>query len=238
MRLFSSHVQLRHSESWSLLSIAELLPPAASTGFDGLTVRQNTITSESVPSTTQLSASLSPSQASVEHAHSGLCGDVCGSFDGFDISHAAGARVNGWAVDVKLLKPNISSYVMFEVDGKAVMTVLADALRPDLVGPVAKEPQHGFDALLPATVATQLLSGNHTLSVSARRQDGSMAQLNKRLYCVNKERLSCHFPEDCSCGAKLPSRLFISNSIACAVDSNTCEGKPCASSDPTGGCKA
>ena len=107
-----------------------------------------------------------------------------------------------------------------------------------------------------------LLSGNHTVAAFAWRQgafgiycwiyfrvafgskirmfctDGSMAELNmnKKPYCVNAERRSCHFPADCTCGAALPSRMLISNSVRCQFETNVCDGKPCGASAPTGGC--
>ena len=147
--------------------------------------------------------------------------------------------MSGWVVDTDLTH-NVSSYVTFEVDGTEVMTALADELRPDLVGPVCKEPQHGFNAQLPTTVASRLLDGNHTLAVFARRQDGSKIMVNKngQLYCANHYRQSCYFPENCSCGAKLPSRLFVSNSVHCVVEGNTCEGKACEATEPQQGCSA
>jgi hypothetical protein len=166
----------------------------------------------------------------------GLCNGLCSSFDGFDVSQS-GAIVQGWVVDTDLTK-NVSSYVAVEVDGEEVMTALADSLRPDLVGPVCNEPQHGFNLKLPQPTATKLLSGNHTLAVFARRQDGSrvMVNRNQELYCCNHYRQSCAFPQNCSCGAPLPSRLFVSNSVSCVVKGNTCEGKPCSESEPTNGC--
>ena len=54
----------------------------------------------------------------------GLCGDLCGSLDGFDVSSDNGAHAHGWVVDAKLSKPNISSYVTIKVDGKEVLTAL------------------------------------------------------------------------------------------------------------------
>ena len=201
-------------------------------GFDGLVVEGNTIEQpKPVP------ASLRASSAAQGRAKkSGLCEDVCGSFDRFDVSED-GATLGGWVVDIKLAKPNISSYVSFEVDGVVVGGALANGLRPDLVGPICKEPQHGFTNKLPAAVAKKLLVGNHTLAVVARRQDGSMFKLNKKLYCVNHERRTCAFPSDCTCGAPLPSRMLISNSIGCSARANTCDGQPCSATTPVGGCK-
>lgn len=100
-------------------------------GFSGLKVGGNTV--ELIPS------SSSTSGVGVETE---LCGDVCGSFDGFDVTEQNGARVWGWAVDAKLTAPNMSSYVSLEVDGTEVWSVLACGSRPDLVGKVSKGPLH------------------------------------------------------------------------------------------------
>jgi hypothetical protein len=200
-------------------------------GFAGLDVSGNTITTSTSVTTA------SQRQHHSQRSNDDDCGDLCGSFDGFDISHDSGARVFGWAVDAKLSKPNVSSFVSFQVDGVEVLSdFLADSLRPDLVGKVSKEPQHGFDTHLPAAVAIKLLKGNHTLAVFARRQDGSKVQLNKKLYCVNEARRSCAFPADCSCGAAPPSRMLISNSVQCSFAGNLCDGKPCSAPTPAGGC--
>jgi hypothetical protein len=72
-------------------------------GFDGLIVQHNTI--EMVKSFAAGTAAVGASDVS------GLCGDLCGSLDGFDVTSDNGAHVHGWAVDVKLSKPNISSYL-------------------------------------------------------------------------------------------------------------------------------
>lgn len=207
-------------------------------GFDGLVVQDNVLTNP--PATADPvahSAEISPpSRSNVFNTRDKLCNGLCSSFDGFDVSQS-GAVMNGWVVDTDLTK-NISSYIALEVDGEEVMTALADGLRPDLVGAVCKEPQHGFSVKLPEDTATKLLSGNHTLAVFALRQDNSRVMVNKnqKLYCVNHYRQSCAFPQDCSCGAPLPSRLFVSNSVSCLVEGNTCEGKPCTNSEPTNGC--
>jgi hypothetical protein len=215
-------------------------------GFNGLVVQDNVIelvtdatTSSSKiahPTDTADSMAMGGADLLVRDAV-GLCGDLCGSLDGFDVSSDYGAQIHGWVVDVKLSKPNISSYVTIKVDGKAVLTTLASGLRPDLVGPVSKEPQHGFAITLPDAVGAQLLTGNHTLAVLARRQDGSSVRINEKLLCVNEGRRQCAFPTDCSCGAPLPSRMLVSNSIACQLGSNVCDGKPCTTSEPAGGCK-
>lgn len=225
-------------------------------GFSGLKVQGNTV---------ELAASSSLPIESPTYALEsvvGLCGDVCGSFDGFDVTEQNGARVWGWAVDVKLTAPNVSSYVSLEMDGVDVWSTLADNPRPDLVGKVSAGPLHGFDTNLPKALAEKLTTGNHTvfhadnphhnsrgmltevnlvatwlqLAVLAHRQDGSKFQLNKGLYCVNEYRSSCSFPADCDCGAPKPARMLISNSIMCDYDSNVCDGQPCSASAPAGGC--
>jgi hypothetical protein len=210
-------------------------------GFDGLVVQDNQLTNPRAPATADTlprpaTVSTKSGSSTTLDVWAGLCNGLCSSFDGFDVS-PSGAVLNGWVVDTDLTK-NVSSYVSIQVDGEEVMTALADGLRPDLVGVVCKEPQHGFSVKLPEAIAKTLLSGNHTLAVFARRQDNSKVMVNKnqKLYCVNHYRESCAFPQDCSCGAPLPSRLFVSNSVSCLVEGNTCEGKPCTNSEPTNGC--
>ena len=167
-----------------------------------------------------------------------MCQDLCGSFDGFDVSHDDGARVFGWVVDAKLGHDNAPSLVSVAVDGREVLSdVVANGSRPDLVGKVCTGPLHGFDMHLPAPAASALLVGNHTLVVLSRRKDGRKVAINKRPYCSNKERRACAFPQDCECGSPLPSRMLISNSVACTARANTCDGKVCAPSQPRGGCR-
>ena len=122
-------------------------------GFNGLRVQSNTI--ELMPNALEAVRSYSSTVSS--GARSELCADLCGSFDGFSVSNQQGARVWGWAVDTKLAKPNISSHISVEVDGVEVWSTFANGLRPDLVGKVSKEPQHGFDTHLPSAVGTKLL---------------------------------------------------------------------------------
>lgn len=203
-------------------------------GFNGLEVLNNTI---KLIESSRLNAFLNHSGLATDVLTT-LCTDFCGNFDGFDVSQDDGARVFGWVVDAGLRHGNVSSLVSVSVDGVEVISgVVADGLRPDLVGKVCKEPQHGFDFDLPQSVAASLLAGNHTLAVLAMRENGTKVQINKRLFCSNKERRTCAFPQNCQCGGPLPSRMLISNSVSCSSHSNSCDGKACAPSTPVGGCK-
>ena len=186
-------------------------------GFDGLTITNNQI----IAPAAELHAK--PSLSTDKHV--GLCSGLCSSFDNFDITSTR-AMLGGWVVDTAL-GSNSSSTVIFKVDGAVVATAVANSSRPDLVGPVCLTPNHGFDVKMPPPVLATLLQGNHTLAVYAHRGDGSLSELYGSPKCANKFRRACGAPLDCACGAPLPPRLYISNSIRCSADGNVCDGARC-----------
>ena len=193
-------------------------------GFDGLVVKGNDIISPvsdfgSGPGALQARHLL--------HLHTSQCSGLCDSLDGFAVAEKE-ATVHGWIVDTTLKAPTVSSSLVVKIDGKAVATDVANTSRPDLVPVVCPTPKHGFQTTLGPSITDALHSGNHTLAVFARRPDGTLKELSGSPVCVNKFRRSCGFPDDCMCGAPLPPRLKISNSIMCHADEdNTCDGATC-----------
>lgn len=187
-------------------------------GFDGLLVRNNAVTA---------SGRAAKGRHGLGAVRTRQCSGLCDSFDGFSVT-TKGVSVHGWIVDTALKAPQVSSPLVFKIDGLAVATSVANQSRPDLVPGVCSNPAHGFSLTLGPAIATPLLTGNHTLAVFARRGDGTLQEVHGSPMCANRFRRSCGFPDDCSCGAPLPPRLKISNSISChADDSNTCDGQPC-----------
>jgi hypothetical protein len=59
--------------------------------------------------------------------------------------------------------------VSVEVDGKLVMTTVANVSRPDLVAvDVAPDPNHGFVADLPVEICREMLTGNHSIRATVQ----------------------------------------------------------------------
>lgn len=186
-------------------------------GSDGLTIADNVVSlihGEPVVRWTGLAAS-----AALE-----------GSFDGFALQPGGELELHGWVVDTAL-PATTPSNVSIEVDGHTVTTATANTLRPDLVPVVTSDPHHGFDLRLPNTTEW---TSNHTLQVFAIRADGSRVALNGGPMCVNLFREACSFPQDCKCGAAIPSALQVSNSLGCVTENNVCYGKAC--TVPADGC--
>lgn len=215
-------------------------PAVAVWGSAGITIDGNTVTLAStstnpaIASASSVASSSSfPSSSSSSSSSLDSSGTVASSLDGFAVTSSA-ATVHGWVVDADLKPPQISSTVIVKVDGMVAVEAVANSSRPDLVPKVASDPRHGFEFQLPEVVAKVLRAGNHTLSAWAVRADGSLLELHNSPVCVNRERTTCTYPQDCACGAPLPPKFSISNSLGCVITGNVCDGKPCKLPDPAG----
>jgi hypothetical protein len=95
-------------------------------------------------------------------------GQLNGKLDGHTLSKT-NVTLNGWCVDTLAAKGVAPVTIVISVDGAAVMSLLANEPRPDLVtAGVAPSPLHGFTASLPVTAAATLMSvGKHSVSVAA-----------------------------------------------------------------------
>ena len=157
---------------------------------------------------------------------------IGGSFDGFAFISAAQFTIHGWVIDHGFDDAH-SSAIDIYVDGKKVFSAVADFSRPDLLKPgLTNHSKKGFETLLPPSVGKLVATGNHTITVQAQRKaplppwpvhSGSKSPD----VCISDLRHECSFPQDCECGAPLPPRLFISNSLGCTQSDNICDGKPC-----------
>jgi hypothetical protein len=88
-------------------------------------------------------------------------------FHGLDNSNIT---LRGWVVDPLLPKNgSMPVTVVISVDGRPVLSQLANEPRPDLVtAGVAPDPEHGFVACLPKSATTALMGpGKHVLDVHA-----------------------------------------------------------------------
>ena len=197
-------------------------------GAAGITVQENVVTVLSSqpaasspppsPSLLQPASHADPSFSSAPKstsAHSSAPPfPMLSSLDGFSVSTTT-ALVHGWVVDNGLKHPTVSSTVIIKVNGAPVLQALANASRPDLVPKVAPDPHHGFELSLPPSAVKLLQSGNHSVSAWAIRADGSHVQLQRSPACITNERRTCTFPQDCACGAPLPTKFQLSNSLDC-----------------------
>ena len=160
-------------------------------------------------------------------------GSISGSFDGFSYLSASLFKVHGWVVDRSFDDDTHSSAIDIYIDGSKVFSAVADFPRPDLVPGLTNHSKKGFETTLPEDVGKLVASGNHTIMVEVQRKaplpPWQIHQNGKSPYvCINKLRRECTFPQDCTCGAALPPRIFISNSLNCTQQNNLCDGgKPC-----------
>ena len=131
---------------------------------------------------------------------------IMGSLDGFDVETGRDvsphrAEMFGWVVDRALANTSVSSTVEFEVDGRVVLTAVANLSRPDLVPGACPTPPHGYRVHLPMSAVMTLSTGNHTLAAFALRPGGARWQVSFSPNCVNPLRRSCLLPTDCRCEA-------------------------------------
>ncbi len=221
--------------------------------------RPRTVRCHDCMTTVRVQVAIHPStQFPLACLHVAGVGGITGSLDGFTVRSGPGidpesASVSGWVHDPLLLNAAvISSTVQVELDGRTIVTGVANESRMDLSpeygghGRSATCP-FGYEIRLPGDAVDILATGNHTLAVYSLRPNGiqrylvPMAETTSGLACVTPARRQC-MGVSCACGAPQPAppgpppspppRLSISNSVRCLIAGNTCEGEACTTSGP------